>query len=60
MREKYEAVTPARHFNKKHWNTIIIDDTISDNLLKEWIDESYQLVVKKMTKKDQKKLGEMN
>ena len=60
LRERYEAVIPAWHFNKKHWNTIIIDDTISDDLINEWINESYQLVVRKMTKKDQKKIDEKN
>jgi len=59
LREKYKAVKPGYHMNKKHWNTIIIDDTISDSELKEWIDDSYNLVVSKMTKKNKEKLLKM-
>ena len=51
LREKYEAVAPGFHMNKKHWNTIIIDGSISDEILKSWVDDSYNLVVTKMTKK---------
>ena len=59
LREKYEAVKPGFHMNKKHWNTIAINDSISDFELKKWIDDSYNLVVSKMTKKNKEKLAEM-
>ena len=44
LREKYEAVVPGYHMNKKHWNTVMIDGSVSDKVLKEWIDHSYDLV----------------
>ena len=47
LREKYSAVTPGYHMNKKHWNTVIIDGTIPDNEIFSWIDHSYSLVKKK-------------
>jgi len=47
LREHYSCVLPGYHMNKKHWNTIIIDGSIPDKLLKEWIDHSYDLVVHK-------------
>ncbi len=53
LREQYEAVKPGYHLNKKLWNTITIDGTISDNTLIQWIDESYQSVVMRMPKKIQ-------
>lgn len=59
LRETYEFIVPAWHFNKKHWNTIIIDDSISDHFIKEQIDHSYDLVISKMTKKNQKILSEL-
>ncbi len=46
LREIYDAVIPGFHMNKKHWNTVIIDGSVPDRLLKEWIAESYQLVKK--------------
>ncbi len=56
LRESYQAVVPGYHMNKKHWNTIYIDGTIPDSLIYEWIDASYNLVVKKLTKKQQAEL----
>lgn len=49
LRETYPAVTPAYHFNKKHWNGVAIDGTVSDDEIEEWIDHSYELVVKGLT-----------
>jgi predicted DNA-binding protein (MmcQ/YjbR family) len=46
LREQYASVLPGYHMNKKHWNTIIVDGTISSKLIKEWIDHSYGLVSK--------------
>ncbi len=44
LREKHKAVIPGYHMNKKHWNTINFDGSIPNNLLFEWIDDSYDLV----------------
>lgn len=51
LREEYTAVIPGYHMSKKHWNTIIIDGTISTKQIKEWIDDSYDLIVMTLTKK---------
>lgn len=45
LREKYPSIIPGYHMNKKHWNTIVWDGSISDQLLMELIDHSYNLVV---------------
>lgn len=52
LRERYPAVRPGYHMNKKHWNTVAIDGSVPDNLLIEWMEHSYQLVVKSLTKKE--------
>jgi predicted DNA-binding protein (MmcQ/YjbR family) len=44
LRERYACVQPGYHMNKKHWNTIVIDGSVSSAQLKEWIDHSYDLV----------------
>ena len=44
LRERHDCVIPGYHMNKKHWNTIVIDGSVPDSLLKEWIDYSYELV----------------
>lgn len=45
LREEYACVLPGYHMNKKHWNTIVADGSVSDKQLKEWIDHSYELVI---------------
>ena len=44
LRESYPCVQPGYHMNKKHWNTIVVDGSVPDKMLKEWIDDSYNLV----------------
>ena len=51
LREEYDAVKPGYHMNKKHWNTIIIDGSIPSKLIKEMIDDSYNLIVQSLPKK---------
>jgi len=47
LREEYPtAVLPGYHMNKKHWNTIIVDGTLSNKQICRFIDDSYQLVRK--------------
>ncbi len=47
LREKYSSIIPGYHMNKKHWNTIIVDGSLSVSQLKEFIKNSYSLVVEK-------------
>ncbi len=44
LREEFSCVLPVYHMNKKHWNTIVVDGSVSTKQLKEWIDHSYELV----------------
>lgn len=57
MREMFEAVTPGFHMNKKHWNTVLIDGSISDSMLKVWILKSYRLVIAGLSAKRREALG---
>lgn len=48
LREEFpQHVLPGYHMNKKHWNTVVVDGKLNNRLLKEFIDDSYGLVVKK-------------
>ncbi len=51
LREKYTAVEPAWHFNKKHWNQVAMDGSVNEQKVKGWIDHSYELVYQSLTKK---------
>lgn len=60
LREIYpDIVIPGYHMNKKHWNTVIMDSSLPNKLIKEWISESYELVVQKLSGKDKKALEEL-
>ncbi len=52
LRERYHCVLPGFHMNKKHWNTVVCDNSVSGKLYREWIDHSYDLVVSGLPKKD--------
>ncbi|MGD8426871.1 MAG: MmcQ/YjbR family DNA-binding protein [Balneolaceae bacterium] len=59
LRDLYEEVQPGRHMNKKHWNTIDPKGKLDDELIKEWIKDSYNLVVDGLSRKKQKKLEKL-
>ena len=59
MRDEYEAITPAYHFNKKHWNSVRVDPTISVSFMQELIRHSYDLVVAGLPKKLRESLNEI-
>ncbi len=59
LRDRYPAVKPGYHMNKKHWMTVLMDGSLTDNLIMEWIDHSYDLVVAGLTKKQQRDLDEL-
>jgi predicted DNA-binding protein (MmcQ/YjbR family) len=48
LRERFSGIEPGFHMNKRHWNTVSMDGSISDKLLTELIDHSYDLVVSKV------------
>lgn len=50
LREKYPCVLPGYHMNKKHWNSVIIDGTLSKEQLKQFIKDSYLLILKRPKK----------
>ena len=56
LRDIFPAVIPGYHMNKKLWNTIILDGSIPQGEIERMIDNSFKLVVNKMTKKDQQSL----
>lgn len=51
LRESYPDVLPGYHMNKRHWNTIQVSGAVPDDMLRQWIRDSYDLVVKSLPKK---------
>lgn len=56
LRDQYTAVQPGYHMNKKHWNTVILDDSIPEAEIWAMVDHSYKLVVKGLKKADRERL----
>ncbi|TNF49260.1 MAG: MmcQ/YjbR family DNA-binding protein [Deltaproteobacteria bacterium] len=50
LRQQHPAVLPGYHMNKRHWNTVVLDDTIADAEIFTMIDDSYDLVVQGLPK----------
>lgn len=51
LRERYEAVLPGYHMNKRHWNTVVLRQDVPAPLLRDLIDHSYELVVQALPAK---------
>ncbi|MFG2297042.1 MmcQ/YjbR family DNA-binding protein [Streptomyces sp. NPDC048603] len=45
LRAEHEAVAPGWHLNKRHWNTVTVDGSLPDRMVRELIEDSYDLVV---------------
>lgn len=50
LRSIYPSVQPGFHMSKIHWNTVVVDGSIEDELIFEWIDHSYDLIVESVVK----------
>ncbi|MCW3806102.1 MmcQ/YjbR family DNA-binding protein [Plebeiibacterium marinum] len=53
LRETHSAIKPGFHMNKKHWNTVDIDGSLTPGFIQGLIDHSYNLVISKLTQKQQ-------
>jgi predicted DNA-binding protein (MmcQ/YjbR family) len=60
LREEYDCIQPGWHMSKKHWNTVILEGNIRWNDLKEWIDHSYNEVVKGLKKSERDRILKIN
>jgi predicted DNA-binding protein (MmcQ/YjbR family) len=57
LRESYPAIRPGYHLNKRHWNTITLDGSLPDKLVRDLIEDSYDLVVSALPKRTREQLG---
>lgn len=58
LRESFSGILPGYHMSKKHWNTVRFQEDVSDKMVYELVDHSYELVVSSLTKKLQQELKE--
>ena len=57
LRNTYPAIRPGYHLNKRHWNTVTVDGDLPDQLVRDLIEDSYDLVVGALPKRMRDQLG---
>ncbi len=57
LRDSYAAIRPAWHLNKRHWNMLRIDGSLPDQLIRDLVEDSYDLVVSALPKYKREELG---
>lgn len=57
LREMHEAVTAGYHLNKKHWNTVLLDGSLPERLVRDMVEDSYDLVVSRLPAVRRRALG---
>ncbi len=60
LRQKYKSIKPGYHMNKKHWNTVVNDGSLTDAMLMAMIDDSYDLVFTSLKKSEKEKIAKGN
>lgn len=60
LREQNPAIRPGYHLNKQHWNTVVLDGSLSESELQAMIDHSYDLVVRSLPKAKRQSLATGN
>ena len=59
LREEFMGIIEGYHMSKKHWNTVLLESDVNRLLLQELIDDSYNLIVSKLTKKEKEALAQL-
>jgi predicted DNA-binding protein (MmcQ/YjbR family) len=57
LRNDHAAITPGYHLNKRHWNTVVDDGSLPEQLMRDMVEDSYDLIVSAMPKRVQAELG---
>jgi predicted DNA-binding protein (MmcQ/YjbR family) len=57
LREAHAEVIPGYHLNKRHWNTVIIDGSLPEEMIKDMTEDSYDLVVSDLPEPGRQALG---
>jgi predicted DNA-binding protein (MmcQ/YjbR family) len=57
LRQSHRAVLPGYHLNKRHWNTVIIDGSMPERMIKDMVEDSYDLVVSQLPAARRRALG---
>lgn len=59
LRQQFKDIVPGYYMNKEHWNSLYLDGDVPDEVLKDMVDQSYQLIFESLSKKAQKEILEV-
>ncbi len=59
LREQFEEIKPGWHMNKVHWNSVFANGDLEDDLIKELITHSYELIAASLPKKEKEALSSL-
>jgi predicted DNA-binding protein (MmcQ/YjbR family) len=57
LRNSYAGIRPGYHLNKRHWNTITLDGSVPDHLVRDLVEDSYDLIVSALPARVRRQLG---
>ena len=57
LRAAHSAIVPGYHLNKRHWNTVTLDGSVSDAMVRDMVEDSYDLIVAAMPRAVRERLG---
>jgi len=57
LRAAHPAIIPGYHLNKRHWNTIVLDGSVPEQMIADMIEDSYDLVVSQLSRARRLALG---
>ena len=57
LRAAHPEVTPGYHLNKRHWNTVVVEGSLSEEMVRDMIEDSYDLVVSDLSESRRRALG---
>jgi predicted DNA-binding protein (MmcQ/YjbR family) len=57
LRAQHPAITAGYHLNKRHWNTVLLDGSVPDAMVRDMIEDSYDLVVSSLPRDQRRALG---
>jgi predicted DNA-binding protein (MmcQ/YjbR family) len=56
LRTAHPCITPGYHLNKRHWNTVVLDGSLPEQMIADMVEDSYDLVVSKLSRARQRAL----
>jgi predicted DNA-binding protein (MmcQ/YjbR family) len=57
LRAAHPAIAPGYHLNKRHWNTVTLDGSVPDEMVRDMVEDSYDLIVAAMPRAVRERLG---